>query len=103
SLLFDLPKILPHHLVVLELSSFMLEYLSETKWSPHVALVTMIAPDHLDRHGTMKAYIDAKKNIVRFQTRTDVAVLNEECPDCNEFATATAGRVILFGLNNRKP
>src|SRR5262249_23048099 len=51
SLLSALPEIAPADLVVLELSSFMLEYLAEARWSPHVALVTMIAPDHLDRHG----------------------------------------------------
>ncbi len=103
SLLFDLPKIEPSHIVVLELSSFMLEYLDQAKWSPHVGVITMIAPDHLDRHGSMKKYIDAKKGIVRFQTVGDFAVLNEECQDCNEFAQATAARVVLFGINNRKP
>src|SRR5438105_3634492 len=50
SLLADLPQIQPDHLAVLELSSFMLEYLEEAEFSPHVAVVTMIAPDHLDRH-----------------------------------------------------
>jgi UDP-N-acetylmuramoylalanine--D-glutamate ligase len=102
SLLFDLPRIQPDDLVVLELSSFMLEYLAEAKWSPHVALVSMIAPDHLDRHGTMEAYVDAKKNLLRYQSEADFAVLNEECLQSAEFAHAGKARVILFGLENRK-
>ncbi len=103
SLLFDLPKIQADHVVVLELSSFMLEYLAEARWSPNVAVITMIAADHLDRHGTKSAYVEAKKNIVRFQKPSDIAVLNEDCPDCQAFAHATAGRVMLFGLQNRRP
>lgn len=102
SLLFDLPKILADDLVVLELSSFMLEYLTEAEWSPHVGLVSMIAPDHLDRHGSMEAYVDAKKNLLRHQSETDFAVLNEECSHSAKFAHIGKARVILFGLKNRK-
>ena len=103
SLLFDLPRIKPDDLVVLELSSFMLEYLAEMNWSPHVALITMIAKDHLDRHGTMQAYLDAKKVLVRNQTAADCTIINEECPDHREFAAATRGRVIAYGVENRRP
>jgi UDP-N-acetylmuramoylalanine--D-glutamate ligase len=103
SLLFELPNIRADDLVVLELSSFMLEYLAEAKWSPHAAVVTMIAADHLDRHGTKEAYVEAKLNLVRFQRAEDVAVLNETCPDCEMFARATAARKVYFGLEGRKP
>ena len=103
SLLFELPNIRKDDLVVLELSSFMLEYLAEAKWSPHVAVVTMIAADHLDRHGTKEAYVDAKLNLVRFQRHDDVAVLNETCPDRDTFARATTARKVYFGLRDRKP
>jgi len=63
SLLPELANIKPDHLVVLELSSFMLEYLREMKWSPHVAVVTMITRDHLEWHGGFDGYIDAKANL----------------------------------------
>ena len=102
SLLFELPNIHKDDLVVLELSSFMLEYLAEAKWSPHVAVVTMIAADHLDRHGNKEAYVDAKLNLVRFQQKDDVAVLNEACPDRETFARATAARKVYFSLDGRK-
>jgi len=103
SLLFELSNINTHDLVVLELSSFMLEYLAEANWSPQVALVTMIAPDHIDRHGTMEAYVDTKMNIVRFQGVNDIAVLCEDCPMRGQFTRAAGGRVILYGLKDRKP
>ena len=103
SLLATLPQIRKSDLVVLELSSFMLEYLEEARWSPHVAVVTMIAPDHIDRHGTLAAYVEAKKNIVRFQAPSDIAVLNETFPDFKTFAAATPARVIAYGRSAIKP
>jgi UDP-N-acetylmuramoylalanine--D-glutamate ligase len=78
SLLADLPAIRPDHAVVLELSSFMLDYLGRIGWSPHVAVVTLLVPDHLDWHGSFEAYADAKRNLLRFQKPGDVAVVNEE-------------------------
>jgi len=80
SLLEDLPKIQPDETVVLELSSFQLEDLGRLRCSPRVAIVTNISPNHLDRHETMRRYIAAKKNIVRFQGPGDVAVLNADDP-----------------------
>ncbi len=102
SLLPDLPEIRPDHLVVLELSSFMLEYLGEARWSPHVAVVTMLASDHLDRHGSVEAYLDAKKNLVRHQRPTDHVVLNEDNPHTADLAATGPGQVTLFGLKDRK-
>jgi len=103
SLLSDIPAIRPEHLVVLEVSSFMLEYLAEAQWSPHVAVVTRLAPDHLDRHLTEKGYYEVKKNIVRFQKPEDVAVLHESCPLFAEFCAATRARVVAYGLAGRRP
>jgi UDP-N-acetylmuramoylalanine--D-glutamate ligase len=102
SLLFELPNIRKDDLVVLELSSFMLEYLAEAKWSPHVAVVTMIAADHLDRHGTKEAYVEAKLNLVRFQRHNDIVVLNATCPDRDMFARATMAKKVYFGLRDRR-
>jgi UDP-N-acetylmuramoylalanine--D-glutamate ligase len=97
SLLGDLGQIGPTDLVVLELSSFMLEYLGESHWSPHVAVVTMIGADHLDWHGLAQAYVQAKKNILRFQTADDYAVLNQQDPPTAELAREARGRVIFYG------
>jgi len=66
SLLEDLPGIRRRDVVVLELSSFQLEDLAQIRMGPHHAVLTNLRPNHLDRHGTMAAYADAKMNIVRF-------------------------------------
>ncbi|HEX8911541.1 MAG TPA: UDP-N-acetylmuramoyl-L-alanine--D-glutamate ligase [Humisphaera sp.] len=79
SLLDVLPDIKPDHVVVLELSSFMLDYLGRIGWSPGVAVVTLLAPDHLDWHGTFDAYAAAKMNLLRHQRPGDLAVINGEC------------------------
>jgi len=96
SLLFDLPRIEPDHLVVLELSSFMLEHLGAIQWSPHVAVVTMVTADHLDWHGSEADYVYAKQNIVRFQKPGDFAVLNSENPAARSFGQATRAQVKWF-------
>lgn len=55
-------------LVVLELSSFQLEQLANTKKAPAVALLTNLTPNHLDRHGSFEDYCQAKENIFRYQS-----------------------------------
>lgn len=67
SLLDALPQIRPQDWVVLELSSFQLERTPLVAWSPHIAVITNITPNHLDWHGSFDAYAAAKLNILRFQ------------------------------------
>lgn len=102
SLLADLAKIDKTHLVVLELSSYMLEHLGAMRWSPHVSVITMLAQDHIAWHGSQSAYIDAKANILRFQHPDDVAVLNEQNPESMALTALAPGRVVVFGLENRR-
>lgn len=78
SLLPDLGEISEDDLVVLELSSVQLEDAAHLPWSPHLAVVTNITPNHLDRYGTFEAYAAAKKNIIRHQTPADAVVLNAQ-------------------------
>jgi len=96
SLLGELDAIRPDHIVVLELSSFQLEELPRLARSPHVAVVTNLAPNHLDRHGTLAAYAEAKKNIFRFQGPHDVLVLNAACDVTRDWAAEAPGRVVFF-------
>jgi UDP-N-acetylmuramoylalanine--D-glutamate ligase len=63
SALETLPRITAGTPVVLELSSWQLEGLGEAKLSPQYACITNISPDHLDRYGSMEAYVEAKKQI----------------------------------------
>lgn len=76
SLLPAVGRIQRDDIVVLELSSFQLEDAAAIERSPHVAVLTNITPNHLDRHGTMDDYARAKRNIVRFQDGGDIVVLN---------------------------
>lgn len=98
SLLGDLDAIGPDETVVLEMSSFQLDDLASLARSPHVAVVTNLTKNHLDRHVTMAAYIDAKKTILRFQKADDVAVLNADDPEVRTWADVGAGRVLWTSL-----
>ncbi len=60
---------------VVELSSFQLMDMTR---SPHIAVVTNLAPNHLDVHRDMQEYVDAKKNIFNFQSEADILVLNAD-------------------------
>ena len=65
----------PSDFAVVELSSFQLMDMTH---SPSVAVVTNLAPNHLDVHKDMEEYVEAKKNIFRFQTAGDKLVLNAD-------------------------
>ncbi len=98
SALDQLPLIGAATPVVLELSSFVLEGLGEAGLSPKIACITMIAPDHLDRHGTMEAYIRAKEEIWRHQRPGDTVVLHAGSPLMREMAVVEQrpGDVVWF-------
>ena len=74
----------PADYAVVELSSFQL---MDMKRSPHIALITNLAPNHLDVHKDMEEYVEAKKNIYRFQNSADVLVVNAD----NEITAPLAG------------
>jgi UDP-N-acetylmuramoylalanine--D-glutamate ligase len=74
-LLGQLHKMNEKSWVVLELSSFQLEPLQA---SPHVAVITNVTPNHLDRHPSMDAYWAVKGQILAHQAPTDWAVLNAD-------------------------
>jgi len=94
SLLSDLDSITPDYIVVLELSSFQLEWLNEMKWSPHLAAVLNILPNHLDRHGSYENYLNAKAVILDHQKGLDKAVLVHDDPGCRSISYRTRGHVI---------
>ncbi|MBI4276744.1 UDP-N-acetylmuramoyl-L-alanine--D-glutamate ligase, partial [Candidatus Uhrbacteria bacterium] len=91
-------RVRPNDWVVLELSSWHLENMGEQRISPHVAVVTNLLQDHLNRYRSMGAYARAKENIVRYQRDGDIAVLNRENVWTKKMATRTAGRVCWFPI-----
>ena len=83
----------PEDLAVLELSSFQLMTMTR---SPHIAVITNLAPNHLDVHKDYAEYIAAKKNIFTHQTKSDVAVFNADNADTLRLSGKAEGRVRLF-------
>jgi UDP-N-acetylmuramoylalanine--D-glutamate ligase len=92
-LLDVLPTLHASDRVVMELSSFQLEIMSQ---SPPIAAVLNITPNHLDRHGTMEAYTRAKAQIILHQRVRDVAVLCADDPGSRGLAEAAPGEVVWF-------
>ena len=81
---------------VVELSSFQLMDMTR---SPVRALVTNLAPNHLDVHKDMEEYVDAKKNIFRFQDETGLLVLNADNAITSGFAGN--GKTVFFSRQGK--
>lgn len=81
---------------VVELSSFQLISMRQ---SPNVAVITNISPNHLDVHGTMEEYIDAKCNIIRHQNAFSRTVLNADCEETMKLAPMIRGTLCTFSLS----
>lgn len=60
-------------LFVAELSSHQLE---DVRYSPHIAVVLAISPEHLDYYQDFSTYVNAKKNIIRYQRSDDIVIFN---------------------------
>src|ERR1700691_127810 len=84
----------PATAIVLEVSSFQLETIQMLR--PRGAVVVNVPPDHLDRHRTFEAYVNAKARIFENQRGDDFAVLNEDDPTCVKMAARTQARVFWF-------
>ena len=84
----------PDTVVVLEVSSFQLETIETFR--PKVAVILNVTPDHLDRHRTFEAYVDAKTRIFERQQASDFAVLNEDDPTCLTLGERTRAQVYWF-------
>ncbi|HTE89302.1 MAG TPA: UDP-N-acetylmuramoyl-L-alanine--D-glutamate ligase, partial [Terriglobales bacterium] len=84
----------PETIAVLEVSSFQLETIQTFR--PKVGVVLNVTPDHLDRHRTFAAYVDAKARIFENQQASDFAVLNADDPTCVALAARTRAKVFWF-------
>ncbi len=95
-------QVRPDDRVVLELSSFQLDNLGAIGRSPRVAVVTNLTPNHLDRHGTMAAYAEAKRQVFVHQRRDGHVVLNGDDPALGaSFRAGAAGTVWEFAASAR--
>lgn len=80
-----LDELTAQDIVILELSSFQLQDLDR---SPFLAIVLPITEDHLDHHQSMEEYIEAKRNIIRYQKADDIAVINTDKSTGKNFASS---------------
>lgn len=112
----------PRDLVVMELSSFQLQFFAPwppltaalsreavqsgghgrlfdpSGWSPSLAALLNIRPNHLDRHGTMTAYVAAKEQILAHQRPDELAVLNWDDDKTRQMGLAAPQQVLWFSL-----
>jgi UDP-N-acetylmuramoylalanine--D-glutamate ligase len=123
-LIGHLGEIDPGDAVVVELSSFQLEFFGPwtgqeaggrkdsladmlfdpAGWSPPIAAILNITPNHLDRHPTMEAYVRAKGHILNYQRAGDTAVLNLDNAATNEMGALPGRggqRTLWFSLERR--
>ena len=80
-------------IAVLELSSFQL---MSMPYSPHIAVLTNLAPNHLDVHKDMAEYISAKENIFTHQSAEDIAIFNADNAITRELSQKATGSMRLF-------
>lgn len=95
-----LDKLNEHSIVVLEMSSYQLQDLAK---SPNIAVILMMTQEHLapdkkegkhqNYHENLEEYIEVKRNILKFQTKDDIAIINQDYPASNESDIHTEGKV----------
>jgi UDP-N-acetylmuramoylalanine--D-glutamate ligase len=90
-------------LIVLELSSWQLEAFLEHGLAPHLALITNLYPDHLNRYSSLKAYYQAKKAIFTHQTTADHLFLNQEIQESADWASEAKSQVHWFSRHDVPP
>lgn len=77
---------------VMELSSYQT---ADLDVSPHIAVLTALFPEHLDHHGSLESYYEAKHNLVRFQSSEDVFIYPEGFPLLAQWASEGEGESVM--------
>ncbi len=85
--------------LVTEMSSFQLERCPTLK--PKIAIVTNLGVDHLDRHGSVHAYHEAKRNIIKNQDANDIFIYNREDPTLCSWASSSAAKTLSFSTSSQ--
>ena len=93
-----LHEMTPEDIVVLELSSFQLMGMSV---SPDIAVITNITPNHLNIHKDYNEYIEAKKNIFKFQNENGILVLNNDNEITKGCKNEANGKVVFFSKKEK--
>lgn len=88
----------PDDIIVLELSSFQLMGM---EISPSISVITNISPNHLNVHSSYEEYIDAKKNIFKYQDKDGIIVLNYDNAITKAAAKEANGKVVFFSSKTK--
>ncbi len=88
----------PDDFVILELSSFQL---MNMKISPQIAVITNIAPNHLDIHKSYEEYINCKKNIFKYQDENGITILNYDNEITRSLKGEVNGKSVFFSKQNK--
>lgn len=102
SALMELDRLTPETPVALELSSFQIESLNDHGLGPHVAVLTNIFPDHLDRYRDFDHYAATKRGLTHSMGSTDLVVYNADDVEASRVAGKTSARMVPFGLSRRE-
>jgi len=84
--------------MVMEVSSFQLE--SAGTFRPDIGLLLNLSPDHLDRHGSMEAYAEAKRMLFAHQVSTDIAIIGADDPLIMAEPLNSAATQLRFGASS---
>lgn len=93
-----LSEMTPDDIIVLELSSFQLMGM---EISPSISIITNISPNHLNVHSSYEEYIDAKKNIFKYQDKDGIIVLNYDNAITKAAAKEANGKVVFFSSKTK--
>ncbi len=93
-------RVTPQNIVVLELSSWQLQGFADKKISPHIAVFTNIYEDHLNSYPDMETYINDKKNIYKFQKKSDYCVLNHDQTELEHISQEVTSKLRWFSIKN---
>ncbi len=106
SLLAELDNITERDAVVLELSSFMLHWLGQTGFRPHIGVMGVILSDHLDWHGSQEEYERAKGELLAHQQAGDFAVVSRAGLGAERYSQVparTGATLVWYRAEDYKP
>lgn len=90
--LMDLPE--EQTIFVCELSSYQLD---DIRYSPHISVVVSLFPEHMNYHGGVEQYFEAKRNILKFANATDMYIYNPKFQILEEWSKTTKAFSIKYG------
>ena len=85
---------------VVEVSSFQLDGIENFK--PHIAIITSITPDHLDRYTNFEAYVDSKFKIIKNQSDEDYLIYDSDCKTIDKYIKSNKIKSRLLPFSTKK-